>query len=95
MRWTYHVGNTNANATLAGRGVIKEEVKLRVANGRDMSVMRSVMIFLVSNDGPREKHCHEKSRFSVGWPTLPHFHIISMEENTDKNKNTNTGGELR
>ena len=61
MRWTYHVGNTNANATLAGRGVIKEEVKLRVANGRDMSVMRSVMIFLVSNDGPREKHCHEKS----------------------------------
>ena len=41
--------------------MIKEEVKLRVANGWDMSVMRSVMIFLVSNDGPREKHCHEKS----------------------------------
>ena len=41
--------------------MIKEEVKLRVANGRDMSVMRSVMIFLVSNDGPREKHCHENS----------------------------------
>ena len=41
--------------------MIKEEFKLGVANGWDMSVMRSVMIFLVSNDGPREKHCHEKS----------------------------------
>ena len=41
--------------------MIKEEVKLRAANGWDMSVMRSVMIFLVSNDGPREKHRHEKS----------------------------------